>query len=159
MLRLLGIFFLIFFIGACTKKEVLAIGKGAPSFSLINTKEEVRKLSDYKGKLVVLRFWQKDCPACLTEMPALSDFYIKHKKELVVIAINMGDSLSFIRQFKQEQKLQYPMLSDQLKIASEKYKVIVSPTTFIVDKNGILRGQIIGELDEHTLKKRILSYL
>lgn len=149
---------LVIFTG-CTKDETLAIGQKAPSFSLIDTNKSVHKLSDYKGKLIVLRFWQKGCPACLVEMPLLSDFYVKHKKDLIVLAIDMGDNMDFISSFLHEQDLKYPMLSDKLKIATEKYDVFASPTTYIIDKQGILRGKIMGDLDENTFSKKILSYL
>lgn len=158
VLSLVFFLVLLIFMG-CTKDKPLSIGKQAPNFSLIDINENIHKLSDYKGKLVILRFWQKNCPACLKEMPLLSDFYVKYKKDLVVLAVDMGDPLQFILAFTKEQNLKYPMLSDKLKIATEKYDVLVSPTTYIVDKQGILRGKIMGNLDEDTFSKKILSYL
>lgn len=160
MNKILSILFIIIFsFSGCTKEEKLTIEKVAPSFSLIDINGTIHKLSDYKDKLVILRFWQKGCSGCLSEMSELSDFHLKHQKELVVLAINMGNSMEVIKQLAQKQNLKSPMLSDELKIVTKKYNVKVSPTTFIIDKNGILRKQIIGKLNEHIITKQILSCL
>ena len=150
---------LAFFIIGCEKDKKLQYGEVAPNASLLNLKDDVVKLHDFKGKLVVLRFWQKGCPACLEEMPQLDTFYNTHKKDIVVIGIDMGDKKPYVSGFKRDHSISFPMLLDGLLIATKKYGVIVSPTSFIIDKNGILREKLIGEMNINKFQKKVLSYL
>lgn len=155
---LLLVFFVFIFI-SCSKSEDFEYGKKAPTLSLFNTKDQVKKLSEFEGKLLVLRFWQKSCPSCLVEMPLLDLMYKELKNEIIVLGINMGDANKFISSFKKENNISYPMLRDELLIATKKYKVMGSPTSFIIDKKGILREVIIGDIEINKLKKKVLSYL
>lgn len=144
---------------ACQKDEKLQYGETAPNIKLLNLKDEVKQLKNYKNKLIILRFWQEGCASCLEEMPVLDAIYKKHKKELIVVSIGMGSNKKFISNFQKENNISFPMLIDQLLIATKKYDVKVSPTTFIIDKEGILRQKIIGDMDPSKLKRKILSYL
>ena len=95
---LLLVFFVLIFI-SCSKSEDFEYGKKAPNLSLFNTKDQIKKLSEFKGKLLVLRFWQKSCPSCLVEMPLLDLMYKDLKNEIIVLGINMGDANKFISSF------------------------------------------------------------
>lgn len=142
----------------CKKEKALAIGKSAPSITVMDLKEQRVRLSDFLGKVVVVRFWQEGCPACLTEMPKLDEFYKKHKDNLVILAIFVGKNKKFLRKFQQDLKLAFPMTIDEVKIAASKYEMKVSPTSFIVDRKGVLRSKVIGDTDMQNFYKKLLNY-
>lgn len=158
LIYIILIFFACVFI-SCSRSEELKYGKKAPGISLLDTKGQIIKLNSFKGKIVVLWFWHKSCAPCLTKMILLDSLEKELKNDIVVLAINMGDDNQFISSYKSEHNISYSMLMDQLLIVTKKYKVTGSPSSFIIDKQGILREIIIGEIKINKLKKKILSYL
>ncbi|MBS9782565.1 MAG: TlpA family protein disulfide reductase [Arcobacter sp.] len=149
--------FCLLFFTACEKKQTLEIGKMAPDIKVMDLKEKIEKLSDFKGKVVILRFWEKGCPACLEEMPRLDKFYQKHKKNLVIMPVLMGDDMAYVKAYKKEHNLSYPMYFDQLGIATKRYKANFSPTSFIIDKKGVLVDQAIGDMYMKDFYKIVLN--
>lgn len=90
---LLGVF-------GCTKPEILDC-KGKPI-----------KLSEYKGKWVLVNYWANWCEPCMKELPTLNQFYQKHADKIMVLGVSF-DSLTDqeINQFSQKMKIDFPMLS------------------------------------------------
>lgn len=129
----------------------MKLGSLAPDFNLIGSDGRDHKLSDYRGKKVILYFYPKDnTPGCTTEACDFRD-NIKTINDLntVVIGINK-DSLNSHSKFIEKLNLPFILLSDEEKIVCELYDVIkeknmygkkvlgIERSTFIVDENGIL---------------------
>jgi len=119
--------------------------KPAPDFQLPDLAGEEVNLSDFKGKPVLLNFWAGWCRPCEEEMPYLQQVYEEWSDQgLVVLTVNLGDSPSEVNQFMQNNQLSLPVLLDIKQSLAQEYNVASIPTTFFIDKDGIIRAKIIG---------------
>lgn len=138
-----------------------AIGNIPPQFVLPDLKGKRAAFpDDFKGKVVIIRFWTAICSYCVREMPTIDAVYAKYRDQgLVVLAINVGQSKELVATFLANLKISYPVLLDSYSVIAKKYGVESTPTTFIVDKNGIIREKFIGEVEGKTYEKMILKML
>lgn len=123
----------------------LSIGLKAPDFQLQTIDGELLKLSDFKGKKVIINFWATWCPPCKKEIPELESFHKASGDKVKILAVNM-DSGSNVEKFAKEMKITYPILLDQKEKVSKMYKVISIPTTFFIDGDGIIRHKYLGPI-------------
>ena len=134
-------------ITGCTggSEPTATVGKAAPDFQLQNLDGQSISLSDLKGKPVLVNFWATWCRPCVFEMPYLQEIYEEWSdKGLVLLAINIGDSSSEVEQFLQNHNLSLPVLLDTNKAVAQRYNIRGIPTTFFIDKDGIIQEKIIG---------------
>lgn len=134
-------------------KELSKIGYKAPEFELIGLNGGKYSLAELKGKPVVLNFWASWCDPCKLEAPHLVELYEQHQEQLEIYAINLteNDRIEDIKQFVKTYHLNFPILLDSNGEAAKKYRVLAIPTSFFVNKEGIIVDQIIGIADEKTL--------
>ena len=130
-----------------TLVEGTQVGNLAPGFQLQNLDGEVVSLSGLRGRPVMLNFWASWCGPCRYEMPFIQEIYEEwtgKPPSVVVLAINVGESASTAKNFMQSYNLSFPVLLDTRKDVTRKYNIIGYPTTFFIDKNGIIQGKVIG---------------
>lgn len=125
--------------------------KPAPDFELINLSGETVALSDHRGTAVIVNFWATWCPPCLAEMPMIQEFTDKYDGKLIVLAVNVGENESVVRNFLVEHDLDFIFLLDPAKSVTSLYRILGFPTSLFIDKEGILRATHIGEMDETLL--------
>jgi thiol-disulfide isomerase/thioredoxin len=102
-------------------------------------------LSDFRGKIVFINFWTTWCLACVIEMPSMEKLHQKFKdKDFVMVAINLQESASKIKQFYKEYKLTFTTLLDSTGDVGAGLGIRSIPTTFILDKNGRILGKALG---------------
>lgn len=137
------------------------IGNAPPQFVLSDLKGKKTAFpDDFKGKVVVIRFWTAVCGYCVREMPTIDAVYAKYRdRGLVVLAINVGQSKELVVTFLANLKISYPVLLDSYSVIAKKYGVESTPMTFIVDKKGIIRGKFIGEVEGKAYEKMIMKML
>ncbi|MDP1715718.1 MAG: TlpA disulfide reductase family protein [Anaerolineales bacterium] len=119
----------------------------APDFTLDNLQGEKVTLSDLRGKIVVINLWATWCPPCRAEMPALENAYEQYKDSgLVVLGLNVTnqDSESEVPRFVEEFGLTFPILLDRDGSVSALYELRGLPTTFFVNRAGIIRTVVVG---------------
>lgn len=106
------------------------------------------RLSDLKGRAVLINFWASWCEPCLAEMPSLQALAQQGGTEkLLVLAVNFKQSRPAIDLFVQKTAFQWPVLPDPQGLIARQWGVKVFPTTVLVAANGTVRGQVQGELD------------
>lgn len=136
-------------------------GKPAPGFRLEHLDKGQRTFpDDFSGKVVAVRFWADWCPFCDTEMRAIEPVYQKYKEQgLVILAINVRQERPTVEWFIEQLNISYDTLLDAEGEAAKKYGVLGLPTTFIVDRKGVLHSRIIGESTPETFEKIVKELL
>ena len=141
--------------GAATQTGIVdgaanpSAGQPAPDFVLAEhgTGRLVR-LSDYRGKVVVLNFWATWCPPCVAEMPELQRLHAAHEAtgDLVVLAVDVEEPAAAVEEFKRERSLTMPVLSDRTGEVRRHYGLPGLPGTFFIDRDGVVRSKMLGPI-------------
>lgn len=124
------------------------IGKKAPDFVLKDISGQTSSLSAYKSKVVLVCFWATWCPPCRSEMPALNKLYKDYRdKGLVVIGVSTDRKVEYVKDFLGKKPVDFPVLMDSDSKVSKQFGVFSMPTSFLLDKNGIIIKRFLGEED------------
>ncbi len=138
-------------------------GFPAPDFTLDTLTGSPMTLSDLRGQVVMINLWTSWCPPCREEMPAIDNVYQANKdKGLEVLAVNstFQDSEAAAAAFAQELGLSFPILLDRDGAVSHRYQLRALPTTFFIDRKGIIRSVIPGgPMSESLIRSKIADLL
>ncbi|MGB8707346.1 MAG: redoxin domain-containing protein [Dehalococcoidia bacterium] len=116
------------------------IGNAAPDFTLQTINNQSISLREFRGKTVLVNFWVGSCDACVSELPYLqtaSDNVTN--QQVVILAINCGESSQTVHSIVDPLKPSYPVLLDPEGTVCTAYKR-GAPTAFLIDSNGIIRA-------------------
>lgn len=116
------------------------VGDVAPDFTLKDLDGNTVTLSSLRGKKVILNFWATTCPYCIIEMPALNQFIKSHKDDTVLLAIDLGESPSKVKQYLEGKGYEFTVLLDTDLSTIYDYQVQFIPMSYFIDKNGIIRA-------------------
>ncbi|NHM28516.1 TlpA family protein disulfide reductase [Desulfofundulus sp. TPOSR] len=134
------------------------VGQRAPDFTLTTTGGKEVSLSNFRGRPVVLNFWATWCPPCREEMPAIQSFYEKRGREIQVLAVNLTaseKSAAHVKDFLKAGGFTFPVLLDTRNTAAQEYLVRAIPTTFFIDREGIIRAKHTGPMTLEMLEKAV----
>jgi len=121
------------------------VGDLAPDFQFYNPEGKPVSLSDLRGKPVMLNFWATWCGPCVSEMPYIQQVYEEWSaKGLMLLAINIGGTPSQVEEFLRNHNLSLPVLLDTKQVIARKYGIWAIPTTFFIDKDGIIQSVRVG---------------
>jgi len=123
----------------------------APDFELENLTGEIKHLSDFQGRVVVLNFWATWCGPCTYEMPFFQEIYESYESEIAVLAVNNQESVDRVSPFVEELGLTYEIMMDNDGGVAMQYQVLGFPTTYFIDPNGIIKFLHVGVLTEEQL--------
>jgi peroxiredoxin len=143
------LFLAVVFTKAPSKRKIITEGDRAPEFSLSSVAGSTVKLSDLRGKVVMVHFWATWCPPCVEEMPTLDKLYRDlYGKDFELVAISVDESgAAGIVPFLKRNKLSLPVLLDADHAVAKLYGTFKFPETYILDRNGIVKYKIIGARD------------
>jgi peroxiredoxin len=117
-------------------------------------------LSDYRGRNVVVNMWATWCPPCRAEMPDLVAFYRAHQsKDWTLVAINIQDDAAKAQSYVREQGMFFPVLFDPEGEALDIFTVDGLPSTFVVDRTGVIKFAWTGQMTPALLEQRIAPLL
>ncbi len=118
----------------------------APDFELESMDGSVIKLIETRDKNVILNFWYTGCVFCVTEMPDLQKLQDTYQDDLLLLAINVGESKEKVEEFLDENNLSFTVLLDEDMNVAYDYGIRSFPTTIAVNKKGEVIGGYIGML-------------
>jgi thiol-disulfide isomerase/thioredoxin len=125
--------------------ENAALNKPAPDFTLASVEGKSIKLSDYKGKIVIVDFWATWCPPCRRGIPDLIEIQKEYGKDVVVIGISVDtDTKVDVASFIKQMRINYPIAYADAGVAQSYGGVESIPTSFIIDKDGNVVDKHIG---------------
>ena len=133
----------------------------APQFALPEAGGKQAKLSDYRGKAVLLNFWATWCGPCKLEIPWFMDFQKKYQNQgLAVLGVSMDeDGWKVVTPYVQKIGMNYPVLLGNEAVAKLYGGVDGLPTTFLIDRNGKIAAMHTGIVSKSTYEEEILELL
>jgi len=135
----------------------------APKIELATLGGKPLALDSLRGKVVLVNFWATSCPGCIKEMPQLVETYNKYQpRGLEIVAVAMSyDPPEYVRNYVRQRNLPFTVALDTTGEAARAFnQVKLTPTTFIIDRQGRIIQQTLGELDFsrlHTLLEQHLG--
>jgi cytochrome c biogenesis protein CcmG/thiol:disulfide interchange protein DsbE len=119
----------------------------APDFQLQSLDGQTFSLKGLRGKPVMLNFWATWCGPCRMEMPFIQEIYQDKEfseQGLVILAVNLGDSYSDVKQFLDENGISFTVLLDSELEVARMYNVSRIPVTYFIGKDGIIKDMKVG---------------
>lgn len=137
------------------------VGNVAPDISISTPDGKTYRLSDFRGKPVMLNFWASWCGPCTAEMKNIEAVYQQHTgDDFVILAVNQGEGNDTIKGFAELWKLNFRLLHDDDDNAARAYRVQALPTTIFVDKAGVVyEVHIGGPMTQAFIEKRVNDLL
>ncbi len=136
------------------------IGRLAPDFTLIDLKGNEVTLSDFRGKTVFINFWATWCPACRAEMPEIEAVYQEYKDNgVVVIGVDILEPEDVVRQFVEQGGYSWTFVLDATGAVSDDYRIVAIPTSFFIDREGIIQAVNIGAMTKRALEVKLAEVM
>lgn len=137
-------------------KSVNATDKPAPDFSYKLADGVQRKLSDLRGKVVVLDVWA--LPPSEKHLPVLQKIYDRYKDQVEFVTINVNDNVKKVDEYLKEKGFTFPtahVTEEIAKVGDQGYGITTVPTVIIIDAKGIVRRVVTGDISEEDLAAKI----
>jgi cytochrome c biogenesis protein CcmG/thiol:disulfide interchange protein DsbE len=139
---------------------VARIGDPAPSFVLTDLNGNALRLSDLRGRPVIVNFWASWCGPCVDEFPLLLSAAAAHRgSDLAVVGIVFRDRSEAAREFMSRMGAAWPAAMDPGDAVATRFGIIGPPDTFFIDRNGVIVGRQIGQLGAADLEHGLAQIL
>jgi thiol-disulfide isomerase/thioredoxin len=123
-------------------------GGETPALELADPDGAVRKLADYRGKVVLVNFWATWCAPCRAEMPSMERLRSALKGQpFEILAVNVGESPRLAREFAEKLPVSFTILMDRDTRVAKAWRARVLPASYVVDAEGKIRYSHFGDLD------------
>lgn len=149
-LRRLASLCFIFLLAAC-QDQTAEIGKPAPPLAVYTLQDQPINLE--KGKPTLINFWSEFCGMCLVELRQIAKFDRQYPNRIRVIAINTDGDRGDLAKVLAKGKYPFAVGKDQLKITAGRYKLIGTPTSYLIGANGNVEQKFESIIPESTLEK------
>ena len=124
------------------------VGKEAHGFTVNDLSGKNVSFSEFKGKPILLNFWATWCPYCREERPYLNSLYKEYRdRGLIIVAVSTDRSPSKVREYLNEIPMEFVVLHDNKNEAAGSYGVYSLQTSFLIDRDGIIRHKFMGLKD------------
>jgi thiol-disulfide isomerase/thioredoxin len=131
---------------ACTKSGP-GVGDRAPDFIVESLAGSVKKLSNYRGRPLLVNLWATWCPPCIEEMPVLNRLQEAYRGGgLIVLGIAGDEDVEAVGRFLRENTVKFEILLDPQGAVGTEYGITGYPETFLIDREGKIAGKFVGPL-------------
>jgi cytochrome c biogenesis protein CcmG/thiol:disulfide interchange protein DsbE len=129
------------------------VGRRGPDFTLTSLDGESVSLASLQGHPIVLNFFATWCIPCRSELPAFQEMARRHaERGLAVLLVDLQEDPGDVGQFLESLKVSLPAVVDDTGHVTKAYRVRGLPSTFFVDREGVIRAVQLGALDDRTLE-------
>jgi cytochrome c biogenesis protein CcmG, thiol:disulfide interchange protein DsbE len=136
------------------------VGHPAPDFSLLTPEGSTVQLRSLVGQVVLLNVWATWCPPCRAEMPAIQATYAEYQNQgLTVLAVNLEEDARTVADFMAQYDLTFPALLDVDGAVSTTYQARVLPSSFFVDRQGVVRAVYRGPMPRSVIAGTVVQLL
>ncbi len=136
------------------------IGAPAPDFTLFSVEDEKVSLSEFKGKVVMVNFWATWCPPCKKEIPDFMDFQKTYgERGFEILGISLDDDQDAVHTYLTSNPINYFVLFGSPDVAAKYGNIQSIPTTFLVDREGIIRATEVGMMPRSYWEQKIEALL
>ena len=125
------------------------IGRPAPAYRAVSLSGDSVSLAELRGRVVLLNVWATWCHPCREEIPQLQALHAQYKDrglELVGVSVDVDGADADIQEFMKEFAMTYPVWRDPAERVSAQFLVVGVPTTFLIDRAGVLRWRKTGPI-------------
>lgn len=133
----------------------------APAWTLKDLDGKPVSFAQFKGKVVVVDFWATWCPPCRAEIPGYIEMVRKHGKDgLVIVGISLDQGgPGVVKPFAAKTGINYQLVMGDEAVVAAFGGVEGIPTTFLIDRAGMIRDRKVGAEEAETYEKKILAVL
>lgn len=135
------------------KEEIAKVGGEAPALAVYNLQGKEVKLSDFPHKTILINFWSQSCGMCILELQTLQKFEQKYPNKVQVIAINTDGDKGDIPAVMKKRHISLLVVKDQLKITAERYQLVGTPTSYVINPEGKIVAKFQSIIPEDKLEK------
>lgn len=142
--------------------EGLTIDGPAPSFKLNDLDGQPVSLSNFKGKLIFLNFWNSNASTCVKERKYFQELYDSWsgRNDIVLLTITTGEEQETVKSFMESNKYTFPVLLDTQYEVIGKYDVQYVPTSILIGKDGRIKLNTIGDFkSKEAIEKQLASFM
>ena len=134
----------------------VSVEYNAPKLTLVNLSGKPESLEDYRGQVVLVNLWATWCPPCKDELPVLQAYYEDHQLEgFVVIGIDSQEKYESVDAYIKTTNVNYPIWIDTEGVAGKAFSSYSLPTSFVIDRNGVVRFAWTGAISQPMLEQYI----
>ena len=128
----------------------------APDFEVLDADGNTVRLSDFRGKPVVVNFWATWCPPCRSELPGFENLYAEYGDRVTFLMVDLtdgsNDTVESVKSFVAENGFTFPVYFDTEHSAADAYGINAIPVTIFVRADGTLEAQQVGTMQENMLR-------
>lgn len=171
--KILGVFIIVFLViaaiaginllpGTAEAKVGTSAGDQAADFKLSGIDGKQYRLSEVirNNQATVVNFWATWCPPCRAEIPDFVRFSQKNANlKIAVLAVNLRESPAKVKDFAKSAGMEFPVLTDTSGKVGNTYRIYAIPTTFFIDRKGIIRRVIEGSTNYGSLEAEVRALL
>jgi len=137
-----------------------ALGRPAPDFSLRAADGRGLSLSGLRGKVVLVNFWATWCEPCKRELPAIDAVQQQlGPRGFQALGVDYADQDDVVERFAAAQRLSFPLLEDSIGRIGSVYRLLGVPTSYLIDRDGVLRAIHAGPYTRQELMKAVNGML